>query len=68
MGERDVRVDIIGARIDEGALIERPAAEEIRRAPAVEVVERAENHDQLQGMEFTNVLSVLEYDYGRRWI
>jgi hypothetical protein len=50
-GERHVGVHIVCARIDDGALAECPATEEIRGAPAVEVVEGPEDHGFLASIE-----------------
>src|SRR2546426_5193809 len=49
--EADVRIPVACARIDNGALPERAAPKQIRGAPQVVVVERAENHSFLARME-----------------
>jgi hypothetical protein len=51
VGESDVRVDVLGTRIDNAALTDRAAAKQVRSAPQVVVVEGSEIHNFLARME-----------------
>src|SRR5262245_41200243 len=42
--KRDVRVDVIDARVDDGAFADGATAKKVRRAAMIEVVERPEYH------------------------